>query len=65
MIKNVSLIVHQVGQKFFQIYCEQDSTTAELKELANQLIGRMCKIEELSAEAQPKTEDATEVVKED
>ena len=58
MIKNVSCLMYQIGEKVFHIYAEQDSTTAELKEIATQIIAHMAQIEKTVAEAQAKPEVA-------
>ncbi len=61
MISNVSRLAYQIGEKVFHLYAEQNSTTAELKEVATQIIGHMAEIEKHVAESAAQKEDVKEV----
>lgn len=65
MIKNLTRLAYEIGDKVFHLYCEQNSTTAELKEIAAQIIAHMVEIEKQMSVAKEESRPAEEQPKED
>lgn len=57
MINNCTCLSYYVGDKLFQVFCRQDSTTVDLKEVASQMIAEVVDVEKRIAEQQAQAEE--------
>ncbi len=61
MIKNLTRLEHKIGERVYHLFCDQDSPTAEIKEVCTQFMARMVQIEQAAMEAQKKQPEEVQV----